>query len=235
MTHPIETRREHRRGCGYRKPGGLYLVSDGSGKGCERMPIPLEVCPTCSQGIKPARGWSWIESGPILAANPCRKIVRNEPLVDLQLGGPSPGRALFCIGCPMTPEIMGRVGLLWVGMKYYATTDDVLKEAAAQGISRRIPAIPQGFKLGEHWVWLAHQATIPPVHDDQCPALADPPEECVCEADPTPGVFQVFKPARLEYVVEDGDSQEKLGRMIERDVTLVKIERLGENLDLPTA
>jgi hypothetical protein len=86
MAHQVETRREQARGCGYRKEGGLYLVCDGEGKNCERMPIPLTSCPTCSQGIKPARGWSWIESGPILEANPCRKVVRMEPVVEAELG-----------------------------------------------------------------------------------------------------------------------------------------------------
>lgn len=32
---------EARRGCGYRKAGGLYLVASGMGSPCHRLPIPL--------------------------------------------------------------------------------------------------------------------------------------------------------------------------------------------------
>jgi len=207
------------------------MVCDGEGKDCERMPIPLTICPTCSQGIKPARGWSWIDSAPILAANPCRKITRLGPVVESELG-PNPGRMLFCVDCPMGNQ-MGRVGLLWVGEKYYPLPADFLREAGKQGISRRIPAVPQGFKLGEHWVWLAHRKAITPDHEEHCASLnQETTSECDCEADWTPGVFQVFKPTRLEYVVKPDDDDEKLARMVERDITLVKIEKLGENMEL---
>lgn len=228
MAHQIETRREQARGCGYRKEGGIYLVCDGEGRDCQRMPIPLTVCPTCSQGIKPARGWSWIESGPILEANPCRKVVDNLAVV----GKPQSPRGLSCADCPMGSQ-MGRVGLLWVGTKYYATPTDFLREASKQGISRRIPAIPQGFKLGEHWVWLAHREAIPAVHEHHCASRnPDTNEECDCEAEPTAAVFQVFKPSRIEYVVRPDDDDDKLDRLVKHDVTLVKIEKLGENMEL---
>ena len=51
---------EARRGCGYRKVGGLYLMGGTGGMPCCKMPIPLHVCPTCHGGIKQTRGWSWI-------------------------------------------------------------------------------------------------------------------------------------------------------------------------------
>ena len=49
---------ESARGCGYRSAGGIYLMSGGFSVPCGRLPIPLETCPTCSAGIKPARGIS---------------------------------------------------------------------------------------------------------------------------------------------------------------------------------
>lgn len=234
MSKPaIETRREHARGCGYRKPGGLYLVCEGGGRGCERLPIPLTSCPTCSQGIKPARGWSWIESAPILAAHPCRKLVAMAPVVDAA-HGPNPGRLLFCLGCPVDSQ-MGRVGLLWVGEKYYATPDAFMHEANRQGISRRIPAIPQGFAAGEHWVWLAHRKVFDPEHTEYCASLSpNLPGDCDCEAEPGAGVFQVFKPTRIEYVVKPDDDADKLNRLVDRAVTLVQIEQLGAYVDPPT-
>lgn len=54
---------EARRGCGYRKVGGIYLVGGGIGVPCDRLPYPLTVCPCCSQGVKQGRGWTWVTVG----------------------------------------------------------------------------------------------------------------------------------------------------------------------------
>jgi hypothetical protein len=62
----IENRVEAKRGCGYRKPGGTYLVSDSLGRECGKLPIPLDVCPTCHAGFKPTQGWTWV-NGTVLA------------------------------------------------------------------------------------------------------------------------------------------------------------------------
>lgn len=50
---------EAKRGCGFRKVGGTYLVSEGEGMPCDRLPIKLDVCPVCSHGFKRSRGWTW--------------------------------------------------------------------------------------------------------------------------------------------------------------------------------
>jgi hypothetical protein len=68
----IQTLFEGKRGCGYRKPGGLYLRTDGHGRYCGALPIELTVCPTCSQGIKPARGWTWLNLAALVAVRGCR-------------------------------------------------------------------------------------------------------------------------------------------------------------------
>ncbi len=52
---------ERRRGCGYRKVGGLYMVSGGPGRPCDRLPIALTVCPVCSHGWKQTRSWTWVD------------------------------------------------------------------------------------------------------------------------------------------------------------------------------
>ena len=90
----IETRIDEKRGCGWRKPGGLYLIGGKLAAPCGKLPIPLTVCPTCGHGIKPSRGWTWI-NGKVLAANQaCRA-------------------AGYCERCPLCdpPE---QVGLLWI-------------------------------------------------------------------------------------------------------------------------
>jgi hypothetical protein len=52
---------EAKRGCGYRKVGGTYLVSGGLGMPCCKMPILLKTCPCCGHGVKQSRGWTWID------------------------------------------------------------------------------------------------------------------------------------------------------------------------------
>lgn len=37
---------ETKRGCGYRKIGGLYLVAGNLSEPCDRLPWPLHVYPT---------------------------------------------------------------------------------------------------------------------------------------------------------------------------------------------
>lgn len=52
---------EARRGCGFRKVGGLYMVSGALSSPCERLPLELHVCPVCNAGIKQTRAWQWIK------------------------------------------------------------------------------------------------------------------------------------------------------------------------------
>ena len=52
---------EAKRGCGYRKEGGLYLVGGGLSAPCDRMPYPLDRCKTCGGGIKFTRGHTWLQ------------------------------------------------------------------------------------------------------------------------------------------------------------------------------
>ncbi len=44
---------EPKRGCRYRKEGGLYLVSGRGAQVCGKLLIPLDVCPTCSAATSP--------------------------------------------------------------------------------------------------------------------------------------------------------------------------------------
>ena len=47
----VHTSVESARGCGYRKGGGIYLVSGGLSEPCPKLPIELHSCPTCSLDI----------------------------------------------------------------------------------------------------------------------------------------------------------------------------------------
>jgi hypothetical protein len=42
------------------------------------------------------------------------------------------------------------------------------------------------------------------------------------------GIFQAFKPTAIEYVVKGDESEEELARKVKRGITLVRIERVGE-------
>jgi len=106
-----------------------------------------------------------------------------------------------------------KAGLLWIGEKFYPTPDDWLKEANELGVSRRIAMIPKGFVVGSTWVFAAHRKTFPDPRD---------PEKW------TAGVFHVFRPARLEYIVKGNETEEELTSLEKRGCTLVRVIRDGQ-------
>lgn len=66
---------EAKRGCGYRKIGGTYLVGGGIGVPCDRLPLALDVCLCCGQGIKQALGFTWVDVAKLVevrSKNPLR-------------------------------------------------------------------------------------------------------------------------------------------------------------------
>jgi hypothetical protein len=159
---------EAKRGCGYRKVGGLYMVGPTTGHDCCKLPVAVHVCPVCAQGIKQTRGWSWIDPRPWLA-----KACSYKSLL-----------------CPAAaPEQLGeRVGLLWIGRQFYPTPASFLHEAKTLGISRRISAVPRGFKVGVHWVFLAHP-DVPPFGG--------------------PAIFSIFRPTAFEKIVTETQAHDK--------------------------
>lgn len=205
----VKTVVEKKRGCGYRVPGGLYLRTDGFGRICGALPIELTVCPTCHTGIKPARGWTWINIAALAAVKGC-----------VYLDDPDKS----CGDCPIADARIQMAGLLWIGEKFYKTPFAFAQESAEMGISRRITMVPKGFKLGETWVALAHRKCIP-VADEGKEGMKKDPEF-------KPGIFHIMKPSRIEYVVKDDDSDEKLEKLEKRGFTLVRVER--EQMELKT-
>lgn len=149
----------------------------------------LESCPCCDQGIKPCRGWIWIGANQLLARVPCQSDSCD-------------GKQ--CLFFDLPP----RAGLLWVGSKFYSTPDAFTREAAAQGISRRIAQIPNDFKVGETLVFLAHREV-----------------EFCWGQDPYPGIFAAFIPSAIEYILRGDETQAELERLMKQGCTLVGIER----------
>lgn len=211
----IEERYEQARGCGYREPGGLYLVADNPKHSCPALPLDLHRCPTCSGGIKPSRGWTWVDGNALFTGaervDPCE-----EPL------------------CPLNPMVreayLRQCGLLWIGGQYYKSPNAFLNEATDMGISRRIPAIPKDFVLGETWVLLAHRQGrrlfgLPGEGE------IDQPGQVLAPARWMPQVFSVFRPTAIEYVVREDDTEEALEALVKRGVTLVRVHKQEEETD----
>lgn len=214
----VHVSHEGARGCGYRKGGGLYLVSGALTEPCPKLPVEMHTCPTCGAGVKQSRGFTWITPDPLL-----------DP-------GPHGSKAHDAV-CPLGTAIDWsggvRCGLIWVGEKFYGTPAEFSREAAAMGVSRRVSTMPRDFVVGETWVALAHPKacdthecahgvkTIAGAECEDCP-------EGVPETVMHPGVFTMFLPTAVEYIVKGDETEEELDRLEERGFRLVRVVRLGE-------
>lgn len=195
----IETRYDSERGCGWRKPGGLYLVSGELTVSCGRLYLSLSVCHTCGCGVKASRGWTWVNLPTLVAENEPTKCDKS-----------------YCSQCPLNPHrAPERMGLLWVGEQFYKTPDAWIREAEHQGASRRIAAVPKDFVVGETWVLMAHRKAIQRLNEKG-------------ELSYTPGLIHAFKPTAIEYVIRGDESDEELDRMAKRGITPIRIERVAE-------
>lgn len=203
----IHKRTETARGCGYRVKGGLYLVTGTSGSPCGKLPAPLTVCPCCGSGVKFSRGFTWISTA-LFSAITCRRE-------DLQV----PEEAL-CWACPLgSPGL--RLGLMWVGEKFYKTAAIFTEEADRLGISKRIARVPHDFDLGRTWIALAH---IKAIRNHSGAAYMTPAQ---LEDNPefSPGVFRCFRPTAIEYIITGKETEEELDDLEKRGFTLVDVTR----------
>jgi len=167
---------EAKRGCGYRKVGGLYLRSDGVPFYCPRLPFALGRCERCGHGIRAAR---------------VLRMVRAQTI--LSFAGPCPDTCSARGQCALAnPGEEDEIGLMLVSNRYYTPTSFQL-EAQNLGVSKRIAAIPRKLKLHETWVLLA--MNIP----------ANIPEDRRADFEGfkpgTQSVFYAFQPTRIELVV----------------------------------
>jgi hypothetical protein len=135
--------------------------------------------------------------------------------------------------------------MMSVGKKFYPHTGDFMKEAIAQGISKRIAALPRDFKVGESVVALAHHEAVLVNHEelvveysvDKNPESMFFNEEVTAahkEEKPTwaPGIFTLFKPDRIEYVVKGDETDEFIERLLKRGITPVNVIH-AEDVQLP--
>jgi len=210
MHQSIRVRKEGPRGCGWRKTGGLYMMSEGEGTFCGRLPIPCGTCPCCNRGIKPARGWSWIDADEVIrAAPPCK--IHHKP------------ECLNCVINQMTSQEIGQAGLIWIGESHYPTVRHFQEEAERMGISRRIRSVPKDFVLGETYILLAHKKAI--INEGEVPAYVGE------EVEYSPGIFRIFKPTRIEVIVDGTEDDEVIDGYIKRGLVPVLIEKIETKQD----
>lgn len=187
------------RGCGFRKVGGLYLVSEGLSEGCERFPIPLRSCGHCGQKVNQTRGFQWAEPDFLFAnAVPCAPVADD---------GHLHSKCPVCVpGMLRYADPSDKIGLIWVGKKFYSP-DGWLKEAMMQGASKRVPAIPKGLVIGKSRVMAAH----PEGHSIQADLFEGAPEPGSEPADrkPGPAVISMFTVKRIELIVTETQMREK--------------------------
>lgn len=100
-----------------------------------------------------------------------------------------------------------KLGLMWVGSKFYPTPEAFSKEAHSMGLSKRIAQIPKGLVIGETWILLGHRQ-----------AVKKPDGEKVA------GIFQAFKPNAIEYIVKGDETEEELERLEKRGLILMRLE-----------
>ncbi len=169
------------RGCGRRKIGKLYLVSDGAFSTCGKLPVELHRCPTCHAGFVLSRTPYMIPEPELLwAGQKCEHLHGD------------------CGACPLRDgHTMGPALLMQIGEQYYPTPGAFGLESMTQGISRRINTIPRGFVLGETYVLLGHvKAVALPLEMGKKPQFR-------------PGIFGVFRPERIEMPVDPAKATEE--------------------------
>lgn len=205
------------RGCGWRKPRGLYLVTEPQNLSpCGRLPLALDVCPTCGHGIKPVRSWTWVDAWALFSQTTC--ALKGEA---------------GCASCPLKDPLPTefRCGLLWIGEKFYRRPEDWTREVSEQGVSRRITGVPRGFGVGRDWVLVAHRKVVEVECRDCGPSLVGPDKDCrTCGGSGRrwlPAIFHAFKPRRVEYVVEGNETEEELLKLKKQGVTPVRVRRAG--------
>ena len=201
----IHTYVEKKRGCGFKKPGGLYMIGANNGLApCCKLPFPLSSCPCCGTAVKFTRGFTWINTDLF-----CFKTAA----------------ATWCSGDCILNMPGQSIGLMWVGESHYPTVRDFEREAAAIGVSKRLNVLPKGLQPGA-WVVLAHNKAVVNFNDS---APADPAADLVTYK---PGAFMVFKVEKLQYVVKPSDTEETLKRIADKNIELIEVKPEGSALPL---
>lgn len=211
---------EVKRGCGYRKVGGLYLTGTYIPVECDRLPMPVSHCPTCGAGIHFTRSMTEI--------NPFRLFGNHEGqsiIIDDGVAGTMDCRDQIrpCKVCDPPDDI---AFVMMVGVKYYPTVEDFAEEAFRLGICKRIPFKPKKLTLGQTIIYLAHPKACTvrePVVVQQVKALVGGEEETnqprlvdAEKQEKTLGIFCAFIPQKIEKLVWESELTDEAREKLEK-------------------
>lgn len=222
---------EQKRGCGYRKVGGIYLVGSYISISCDRLPFPLKSCPVCGAGMHFTRAMTEI--------NPLKLFGTHDTQVPVFKDNPDVAGTITkvncfdkfrpCYVCDPSNE---PAYLMMVGEKFYPTPEHFMNEAMAQGISKRIPFIPKNFKVGRTIIYLAHNKACvvkEPVAvqqamqilKEQQPRMIDTSEKETKSL----GIFSAFIPQRIEMPVWESElTDDKRKDLMQRGITPIPLK-----------
>ena len=196
---------EKKRGCGYRKVGGLYLVGASKGFVCDSLPLQLFPCDCCGFDVPwPQVSFMWVNkqyTGKLNYVHRNREDKKCECL-------------LHCPICHPESNLQQKYGFLWVGKRYY-TPESFAKESQEMGVCKRVSQIPKGLKLGETWVLLAHREV--PINNK-----GNFGENGLSKAEPEkkPAIFYGFQPVRVEMPIwKSKATKKKLKELEEQAIT----------------
>lgn len=218
---------ESERGCGYRKIGGLYLVSDaGFHLACDGLPLRLEACECC--GFIPQLSRNLQRLNPEYIAHTEAKNPKHI-VIDKFEKYESPRYNCQCPpSCPICHSnnfLFESFGLMQVGKGYY-TPESFIKEAISMGVSKRIPEIPSWLKLGETWILLAHREVTEGITLEELSynGLKSHDGKKIGQ------IFYAFKPQRIEMPVwKDEISLEEIQILNKRGITVIELDPTPEN------
>ncbi|MBA7661638.1 hypothetical protein ES703_69658 [subsurface metagenome] len=216
---------EQRRGCGYRRVGGMYLCGEYISAPCDRMPFPLTTCPVCGQGIKVSRGFTQVNPFRLWGNHDGQGVILEGDVGGTQI---CRDRIRPCHLCD--PQDQAAYVML-VGAGNYNTPESFLEEAHHMGISKRIPFIPKDLELGKTVVYLAHPQACEvrePIALQQALAIvegSDTNQPRLLETEKVSkalGIFCAFIPRRIERLIwESQASPEELEKLGKRGITPV--------------
>lgn len=178
---------EPKRACGYRTVKGKYILGEGGGIACCKLPIALKPHDCTDCGLDHTwhftRGWSWMS------------LAKFDKLTGYKQCS---AKTLISAGCPLfDPEPGARFGVIWVGGKAYPNAERYQFEADRIGISRKLNTWPDDLRVGT-WVFLAHMKAI------RTPGLLGAEDDTW-----TPGIFRLFQVTAKELIVTDAQMRNK--------------------------
>lgn len=213
---------EQKRGCGYRKIGGLYLVSDGQMTTCAALPIPLEPCRHCGHQIEYFRGFKIMDSHQLLQSMDC---------------GYCPLEKMFRCGIKKTQQENETVGVKFIGSQHY-TPQSFTAEALKMGVSLRVSALPKKLEIGKTWVFIGHpKAIVKKVPDEyEFLSYSYPVVKTIHhEPEELPGLIYAFRPKAIELIVTDKMKSEDWVQDYEKKgVELVEVPDIDRHQPTPT-